>query len=175
MKAAAFWRSDAFAGLAILVLAVVVQLSTDFIGTLERRFYDLASTSTAHLPSPRIAIIGIDDQSIAHIGHWPWPRDVHARLIDQLTAAKAKTVVYTTLFSEAQQDPGLAFIRKIKEVLDNSAAAGNASADQAALNALVAQAQTALDTDTVLAASNRPVALARVFEEVAAAVAYRTW
>ncbi len=153
MKAAAFWRSDAFAGLAILVLALVLQLFADFTGPLERRLYDLASTNTTRQPSPRIAIIAIDDQSIANIGHWPWPRDVHARLIDQLTAAKAKTVVHTALFFEAQQDPGLAFIRKIKEVLDSNAAAGNAGADLVPLNALVAQAQAALDTDTVLAAS----------------------
>ena len=76
---------------------------TDFFGTLERRYYDFASTSTSRQPSERIAIIAIDDQSIANIGRWPWPRDVQAKLIDQLAAAKAKTIVNTTLFFEPLQ------------------------------------------------------------------------
>ena len=83
MKAGAFWRADWFAGVVILLATVVLHLSTDFIGTLERRFYDFASTSTSRQPSDRIAVIAIDDQSIANIGRWPWPRDVHAKLIDQ--------------------------------------------------------------------------------------------
>ena len=65
------------------MLAVVfLQGTTDFFSTLERRYYDYASTETTRRPSDRIAIIAIDDQSIANIGRWPWPRDVHAQLID---------------------------------------------------------------------------------------------
>jgi serine/threonine-protein kinase len=149
-KAGAFWRADWVAGVAILAVTVLLHFSTDFIGTLERRFYDFASTSTAHQPSDRIAVIAIDDQSIANIGRWPWPRDVHARLMDQLTAAKAKTVVQTVLFFEPQVDPGLQYIRQIKDALATSSEAG-APNEQVA--GLIAQAETALDTDTVLAAS----------------------
>ena len=69
-----------------MAAVIVLHMATDFIGTLERRFYDFASTSTTRQPSDRIAVIAIDDQSIANIGRWPWPRDVHARLIDQLAA-----------------------------------------------------------------------------------------
>jgi hypothetical protein len=39
------------------------------------------------------------------------------KLIDQLAAAKAKTIVYTTFFFEPQTDRGLVYIRKIKETL----------------------------------------------------------
>jgi serine/threonine-protein kinase len=63
-----FWRTDGF--VAVLVVAVVVILNQwgDAIGTLERRFYDFASTSSARQPSDRIAIVAIDDKSIANIG-----------------------------------------------------------------------------------------------------------
>ena len=149
-KAGAFWRADWGVGMLILAATVGLHLSTDFIGTLERRFYDVASTSTARQPSDRIAVIAIDDLSIANIGRWPWPRDVHARLIDLLTAAKAKTVVHTALFIEPQVDPGLLYIRKIRDAL---AASTEAGAPNAPIAALVAEAQTALDTDSVLAAS----------------------
>ena len=74
-KSGPFWRADWFAGVAIVVAVIVLNVATDFIGTLERRFYDFASTTTSRQPSDRIAVIAIDDQSIANIGRWPWPRD----------------------------------------------------------------------------------------------------
>jgi hypothetical protein len=93
-----FWRADWFVAVRIVIAVVVLHQATDAIGTVERPF---ASTSSGRQPSYRIAVIAIDDQSIANIGRWPWPRDVHAQLIDQLAAAKAKTIVYTTFFFEA--------------------------------------------------------------------------
>ena len=150
LTAGTFWRADWFAGVAVVLVTLGLHLSTDFIGTLERRFYDVASTSTARQPSDRIAVIAIDDQSIANLGRWPWPRDIHAKLIDQLSAAKAKTVVHTAFFFEPQVDPGLLFIRKMKDALGSSADAGAANAH---LGQLISEAETALDTDAVLAAS----------------------
>jgi serine/threonine-protein kinase len=150
IKAGAFWRADWFAGALILLLTVMLHLSTDFIGTLERRYYDFASTSTTRQPSDRIAVIAIDDQSIANIGRWPWPRDVHAKLIDLLSAAKAKTVVHTAFFFEPQVDPGLVFIRKMKSALGSTTDAGAANEQ---IGTLIAEAESALDTDAVLAAS----------------------
>ncbi len=149
-KSGAFWKADWFAGVAIIAAAMVLHLTTDFISTLERRFYDFASTSTSRQPSDRIAVIAIDDQSIANLGRWPWPRDIHAKLIDQLAAAKVKTIAHTAFFFEPQVDPGLVFIRKMKSALGTSSDP-NATNDQ--LNQLIAEAEVALDTDAVLAAS----------------------
>jgi CHASE2 domain-containing sensor protein/predicted Ser/Thr protein kinase len=149
-KTQSFWRADWLAGLAIVVVAVVLHLSTDFIGTLERRFYDFASTSTSRQPSDRVAVIAIDDQSIANIGRWPWPRDIHAKLIDTLAAAKAKTIVHTAFFFEPQVDPGLVFIRKMKAALESPA---DGVVPNETMGKLIAEAETALDTDAKLAAS----------------------
>lgn len=149
---AAFWRTDWFVGVAIVLAVLVLHAATDLMGTLERRFYDFASTSNARQPSDRIAVIAIDDQSIANIGRWPWPRDVHAKLIDQLAAAKSKTIVHTALFLEPQVDPGLVFIRKMQEVLGPTAEPGGANE---ALGRVIAEAQSALDTDGALGASMR--------------------
>lgn len=149
-KSQVFWRSDWFAGIAAVLAAVVLHMATDFVGTLERRFYDFASTSTSRQPSDRIAVIAIDDQSIANIGRWPWPRDVHAKLIDQLAAAKAKTIAHTAFFIEPQVDPGLQFIRKMKMAVDSPA---DGSAPNPQLVQLISEAEQALDTDAKLAAS----------------------
>jgi serine/threonine-protein kinase len=127
-----------------------LNLSTDFIGTLERRFYDFSSTSTSRQPSDRIAVIAIDDQSVANIGRWPWPRDVHAKLIDQLSVAKAKTVVYTAFFLEPQVDAGLVYIRKMKALLAGAPDQGGANEQ---MGRLIGEAEAALDTDAILAAS----------------------
>ena len=150
-KGKKFWRADWFVGALVILAVFALQSFTDVFGTLERRYYDFASTSTSRQPSDRIAIIAIDDQSIANIGRWPWPRDVQAKLIDQLSAAKAKTIVNTTLFFEPQTDRGMAYIRKMKDLLADPALEPNATSD--ALGKVIADAEVALDTDALLAAS----------------------
>jgi CHASE2 domain-containing sensor protein/tRNA A-37 threonylcarbamoyl transferase component Bud32 len=145
-KRGQFWRADWFIGAAIVAAVFILWKSTGLFETLERRFYDVASIQSSRLPSDRIAVIAIDDQSIANIGRWPWPRDVHADLIDKLGAAKAKTIVYTTFFFEPQTDRGLVFIRKIKDALGTGA-------ESEALVKLMAEAEQTLDTDGKLAAS----------------------
>jgi CHASE2 domain-containing sensor protein/predicted Ser/Thr protein kinase len=150
-KRGQFWRADWFVAVLIVMTVVVLHQATDLIGTLERRFYDFGSTSSGRQPSDRIAVIAIDDQSIANIGRWPWPRDVHAQLIDQLAAAKAKTIVHTTFFFEPQTDRGLVFIRKIKEALGPVTEGQGGPAEQ--LGKVIAEAEQTLDTDAKLAAS----------------------
>lgn len=133
----------------VVIAVIILQFSTDAVETLERRFYDFASTSSGRLPSDRIAIIAIDDQSVRNIGRWPWPRDVHAQLIDKLSAAKAKTIVHTVFFFEPQTDRGLVFIRKMKEALGQ----GEQSAVSEQVGKVIAEAEASLDTDSKLAAS----------------------
>ncbi len=135
----------------VVLLVVILHQATDVIGTVERRFYDFASTSSGRQPSDRIAIIAIDNQSVANIGRWPWPRDVHAQLIDQLAAAKAKVIVHTVFFFEPQTDRGLQYIRKIKETLGTATEGPPGAAEQ--LGKMIAEAEQALDTDAKLASS----------------------
>ena len=148
-KRGQFWRRDWFVAVLIVAAVVILDRSTDSIGTLERRFYDFASTSSGRQPSDRIAVIAIDDQSVNNIGRWPWPRDVHAQLIDLLSAAKAKTIVHTVFFFEPQTDRGLVFIRKMKDALG---LAGQTPVTEQ-LAQVIADAEQALDTDAKLAAS----------------------
>ena len=153
-KRKAVWRTDWFVGVLVVVALLILHQVTDVFGTLERRFYDFASTSAARQPSNRIAVIAIDDQSIANIGRWPWPRDVHAQLIDQLSASKAKTIVHTAFFFEPQTDRGLAFIRKMKEALGPAADPATLQGGvNEQLGKIILEAEQALDTDAKLAAS----------------------
>ncbi len=51
---------------------------------------------------PSIVIIAIDDRSLGAIGRWPWPRTVHAALIDRLSQARPRAVAYDVLFTEPE-------------------------------------------------------------------------
>jgi len=107
-----FWSSDWFAGLIITILVVVFSGSDSF-QNLERSAYDWGVRSTSRAASDQIVIIAIDDASIANIGQWPWPRDLHAELITALTGAGAKVIGQTVLFLEPQINPGTLYIRDL--------------------------------------------------------------
>ena len=145
-------------GLAVVLAVVALHAATDFFSGLERRFYDLASTQTSRLPSDRIAVIAIDDQSVSNIGRWPWPREVHAQLIDQISATGAKTVAHTAFFFEPQTDRGLVQLRELRGLLDGSKA-GNApltdlgDEGRQRLLGFIGQAEQQLDSDARLVAS----------------------
>ncbi|MGE0098869.1 MAG: CHASE2 domain-containing serine/threonine-protein kinase [Hydrogenophaga sp.] len=152
------WRSDAVMGLCVVIAVFALHATTDLFSGLERRFYDLASTDTDRLASDQIAVIAIDDQSIANIGRWPWPRDVHAQLIDQLGAAKVRTVAHTAFFFEPQTDRGLKVLREMRGHIESSPGGapflndlGDRSRDQ--LLRFIGEAELQLDSDARLVAS----------------------
>ena len=124
----AFWQADWFLGLVIAIALFGFARMSGFIPGLERWAYDLGVKMTSKSPSEKIAVIAIDEQSIRNIGRWPWPRDVQAKVIDQLAAAKAKVIGSTIILSEPQKDPGLAYVEKMLDVY-NKAYPGAAGPD----------------------------------------------
>jgi serine/threonine-protein kinase len=141
---AGFWKSDWFLG--VVVVAAVLAFSgwSDLIPSLERKAYDVGVQATARTPSDRIAVIAIDDTSLANLGRWPWSREVHAKMTDLLAAAKAKVIGNTVFFSEPQMDPGYAYIARLLQI------SGNASPE---IVGLLKEAEQALNTDRRLAQS----------------------
>ena len=144
------WRSNWLLALLLTLAVFVIYQSTNAIEGLERRFYDAASTQIERKAASNIAVIAIDESSIANIGRWPWPRDVHAKLIDKLAAAKAKTIGYTVFFSEPQIDQGLAYVRKIKDTVP---AEISVLEEFAPVNQVLEEAEAKLNMDAVLANS----------------------
>ena len=109
-----FWVSDWFAGLIIVVVLAFLSQS-NLIQGLERSAYDMGVRSADRDPGDEIAIIAIDDTSLDNIGRWPWPRNVHAEMIDKLADAGARVVGFTVFLSEPQLDPGLQRIRELRD------------------------------------------------------------
>ncbi len=76
-----------------------------FVGVLET--WSLRASDQFFLPrtaDPRIAVVTIDDVSIGRIGRWPWPRSVHAQLIDKLKAAGVIAIGYDVNFPEISDE-----------------------------------------------------------------------
>lgn len=52
-----------------------------------------------------ITIVGIDEASFSELGlQWPWPRRLHAKLVEQLAAAGAAVIVFDIVFAEASNN-----------------------------------------------------------------------
>jgi serine/threonine-protein kinase len=169
---AGFWKSDWFLGVVVVVAVALFARFSDLVPSLERKAYDLGVTATSRAPSDRVAVIAIDDVSIANIGRWPWSREVHAKMTDLLAGAKAKVIANTLFFFEPQIDPGYGYIVKLLDMAQNAPAEGaapgapatdagaqpgaGATAPAAPLGQVVAllkEAEAALNTDRKLADS----------------------
>ena len=149
-----FWKADWFLAFTVVLLFALFNASSDLLPSLENKAYDLGVQASNRTPSERIAVIAIDDTSIANIGRWPWPRDVHARLTELLAAAKVKVIGNTLFFSEAQVDPGYATIVKLIEMAEKPAAEGAArSAELASFVAALKDAEQRLNADRMLESS----------------------
>jgi len=148
MRKLDFWKSDWFLGV-VVALILAVAANGDLIQSLERKAYDLGVRAASRTASDKIAVIAIDDRSIANIGRWPWPRDIHAKMTDILAAARAKVIVNSTFFFEPQADPGLIYINKLLNLYAKSSSQGVQEAAQ--FGTLLQEAEQALNTDRKLA------------------------
>mgnify|MGYP001206577349 FL=1 len=160
MRKADFWKKDWFFSLAV-TLVLLFMGGTQLIQGLERSAYDWALSATSRTPSDKIAVIAIDEVSIANIGRFPWSRDKLARMIDLLAGAKAKVIGNTILLSEPQIDPGLTYVTKLLESygklvpssVDLSAPPKNLAPELVQIGVLLHDAETKLNTDRILGES----------------------
>jgi serine/threonine-protein kinase len=145
------WRADWFVGFLVATGVTVALLISDITTSLEWRLYDSVHASSVDTPSDDVAVIAIDDRSIAELGRWPWSRSLHAELTGILSKAGARTIVQTILFFEPERDTGLAYIRQLRTQLEAEAPFPR----QDALIRSTLDAEIALDSDRALADSFR--------------------
>jgi CHASE2 domain-containing sensor protein len=153
MAKAVFWRADWFLGVVVTLLMVLAG-GSDLLQSLERKAYDMGVQASSRNPSERIAVIAIDDQSVANLGRWPWSRDLHARMTDLLATAPAKVIGNTVFFSEPQLDPGYGYITKLIDIIQQSVVDGAVvSPEVEKISAVLAEAEVQLNTDRRLSES----------------------
>ena len=116
------WTKDWFAAVAFAFVFAILAFgvfSTGFQG-LERSLYDSGVRGRDVVPSDRIAIVTIDEDSIANLGRWPWPRSQQAQLLDKINAGAPKAIVNTVLYLEPEQDRAGEATSKLLEYLASS-------------------------------------------------------
>ncbi|MDE2310906.1 MAG: CHASE2 domain-containing protein, partial [Betaproteobacteria bacterium] len=165
-----FWKADWFVGL-LVALLLLFSANSDLIQSLERKAYDIGVRASSRMPSDKVAVIAIDERSIANLGRWPWPRETQAKMLDLLAAGHAKVVGNTSLFFEPQVDAGLEYINKASALLDASTLKNSPDpvyqSELAQLTALLQEAAQHLDNDHKLSdsmANAKNVLLAMFFE-----------
>lgn len=105
---------------AALVIAVGQWIYSSHTLPLERSVYDFIITAVETKPSREVVIVAIDDASLAQLGDWPWPRDVHASLLDKLKAQGARVVAFTVPFDTARRTSEREKVRAALALLESS-------------------------------------------------------
>jgi len=94
-------RSQLVSFIFFLLVIFLIPLSI-----LDFRLHDVLLRISAAQESPdnRIVVIDVDEGSIKAmenaVGQWPWPRAVHAEIIEYLQRQQASAVIFDILFSE---------------------------------------------------------------------------
>ncbi len=159
-KLARHWPRIAVSLLPLLLalLHAVGVLHLEVLQRLDDIIYDARLTATAPgTQDSRIAIIDIDEKSLAEVGRWPWGRNRLAQLVDVLfDEQKIALLGFDVVFAEPDTSSGLAQL--------NALAQGELK-DQAAFSERLRGLQTTLDYDAQFAKSlqNRPVVLGYYF------------
>src|SRR6266511_1530506 len=92
---AAFFLAVGMTGLALLAYAL------GLLGSFERQTIDVRFSIRGERMPPNLVMVSIDEASINHFGHWPFPRSRHAAVIDNLRESGAKVIAFDVQFTEA--------------------------------------------------------------------------
>jgi len=91
-------------GLVLAALALGVSAS-GWLARLDHFMFDLSQRLGAQPVPTGVVIVAIDQASLQEVGRWPWPRRVHAELLQQICRASPKAVAVDIAFNEAGDDP----------------------------------------------------------------------
>jgi EAL domain-containing protein (putative c-di-GMP-specific phosphodiesterase class I)/CHASE2 domain-containing sensor protein len=91
------WRRHAI--VAIAALAGLAMLAGGEGRALDQQLRMLRDGLRSHAASGQVEIVEIDEKSLASIDKWPWPRGIHAAVIDRLHDARARSIAFDVDFS----------------------------------------------------------------------------
>lgn len=88
-------------GTIALTLAMATASLLGAMEPLDQALQDQRFAGLNRAPSGNVILVDIDSTSLAQVGVWPWPRSVHAQLLDRLITLGASEVVFDVDFSVA--------------------------------------------------------------------------
>jgi len=152
-------------GLAVLAAALTIKyLDPGVIETLQLKTFDLyvkaKPRERTQLP---VAIVDIDEKSMATIGQWPWPRTLLAELVGKATAAGAVAIAFDIVFAEPDRlsparyaDSAVGLSAAVREEL-RSLASNDAVMAGAMKRARVVVGQSGLPTKPAAVTAMQPI------------------
>ena len=101
--------------LLLLLLAVFYSTSEHhFRVRLQNDVFDFFNKLHPRTASDDVIIVDIDEKSLDIYGQWPWPRDIMAAMVDNLSSLGAKVIAFDGVFAEPDRT-------SVKNLLDNGA------------------------------------------------------
>lgn len=107
MKRTSTSRRGLLEWLVVSSLLAAFVYSASIQGWFERvdlALYDQSFALGSRPPPADVAIVTIDDRSLARIGRWPWSRKIHTALLERLTTAKVAAIATDLILTE-QESP----------------------------------------------------------------------
>ena len=107
---------------AVILLLFLVQFGP--LEGIEAKLYDLrARLRPPAGVSQNIAIVEIDDASVAQLGRYPWPRSRIAEALDVISEGGAKVIGLDILYPDPEENQGLEALKAIQQVVQESSVA----------------------------------------------------
>jgi serine/threonine-protein kinase len=112
------WSHDWFISLIIgIILFIMAQLN--LFQPIEQALYDVNIRWFNRAAGDKVAVIAIDEASLAQLGDWPWSRTTLAQLID-LLSPQAPIIGTTLPFHRSQQDLGQVYFDEFFKFYNHS-------------------------------------------------------
>jgi eukaryotic-like serine/threonine-protein kinase len=144
--------SDFILGIVLMFLALFAFfLSWGPLETLEYGIYDLSANLRVKPSAAPVAVIAIDEQSIANLGRWPWPRAHIASMLDLLQSYSVKVVGLDIIYSEKDVNQGLLEVRNLIKTMESNPDYAKKSFE--VILTSLKESEKRLDNDTILANS----------------------
>ncbi|MFC1891557.1 CHASE2 domain-containing protein [Thermodesulfobacteriota bacterium] len=103
----------------IFFLFITLTGMFDFTDALEMKTFDLrAGLAAPETSNPDIELVVISDDDLAELGRFPWPRNILAQGIDNLSLAGARVIALNVLLMEPEDSSGLKAIKGLKDSFD---------------------------------------------------------
>lgn len=144
-------RRNYLAGAGVTLVALFIWFSPPgMLGDLELLYQKTQFRWRGPEPAgPEVVIAAVDEKSLDQLGRWPWPRNVFARIVDNLSAMGARVIAFDMVFSSEDESGGREGLLDLKNELNDQGVR-----DPAVLS-LVENSLEAADRDRMFADSIR--------------------
>lgn len=108
MFTGSLWPGSRIALLAALAASglLALVLWSGLLAPIDQSLRDARFHASDRPPSGETVFLDIDSASLATVGVWPWPRQIHAEILDKLLALGSAEVVFDIDFSSASTADG---------------------------------------------------------------------